>query len=84
MRIWGLTAWQSLPNNEYYADFVGDDSYLFLPRIEFHYCQGKWILATNIIGQEDLTQALQFLSKLKSVNPISPLNSCIKRIQHLP
>ncbi|MFP3029526.1 MAG: isochorismate synthase [Arsenophonus sp.] len=84
MRIWGLIAWQPLPDNEYYADFVGHDSYLFLPRIEFYYCHGKWILAINIIDQQDLLQALQFLSKLKSVNPILPINSSIKQIKHLP
>lgn len=84
MRIWGLNAWQPLPDNEYYADFVGNNSYLFLPRIEFRHCQEKWILAINIIDQQDLPDALQFLSKLQSVKPILPINSRIKRIQHLP
>lgn len=84
MRIWGLNAWQPLPNNEYYAGFVGVESYLFIPRLEFRYGQGKWILAINIIDQQDLPHALQFLSGLQSVKPISPLNSSIKRVQHLP
>ena len=84
MRIWGLNAWQPLPDNEYYAGFIGDESYLFLPRVEFRYCQERWILAVNIIDQQDLPHALQFLAELQLVKPISPLNSHIKQVQHLP
>ncbi|MFV9996757.1 MAG: hypothetical protein AB8W37_01615 [Arsenophonus endosymbiont of Dermacentor nuttalli] len=29
MCVWGLNAWQPLPDDKYYAGLVGDDSYLF-------------------------------------------------------